>query len=290
MSFTKLYLTNRAAAYGPATFRGSWDDTVAVVTRSLEDNKAEGSPVASVARTETSASQLSYLLYRGVSGRLAAQTISGTIQLVAGCRAEQSANDYVYHVHVYATQGDSDTPRGTLLSDYVDPNTHQWPEGSSAQAGRALDSPQSMSALAVSDGDRLVVEIGFHALNTLTGNRTGRLWYGFDSEVDEDLSDGDTAVTTKSGFIEFSNAISQFVEGLRVSSVIRETASQGGEALRVSSVVRETAGRGVEAVRVSSVIRESANRGVEAVRMTSVIREVMSANEEDDQMISFVVT
>ena len=39
-SFTKLYLTNRAAPYTPATIRGAWDDTAGAVVKALDANTA----------------------------------------------------------------------------------------------------------------------------------------------------------------------------------------------------------------------------------------------------------
>jgi hypothetical protein len=208
-SFVKLYLSNRTAPYTPGTLRGAWDDTAGAVTRTLEAEKLPGGGVhATVARAETNASaNFEVLLYRGVSGPLAAQTITGTIDVLIGMQESSTSADFVWHIHVYVTQGDSDTPRGTLLTDFVDTGN----EFTTSTTGRALASAQALSSLAISAGDRLVVEIGYTALNAVTTSFTGTLRYGYlNSSVDAlpDVTLGGAATNTAS-FITFSNAIDE---------------------------------------------------------------------------------
>lgn len=223
MSFTRLYLTNKTAPYTPATLRGAWDDTGGQVTRALDPVRARGGEITFVSRAETNASPTwDVLLYRGVSGPLAAQTISGTIDVLIGVVESSFADsDFYWHVHLYVTQGDSDTPRGDLLTDYVENTTNEW--NTTAQ-GYALQSAQALSSLAVSAGDRLVVELGYIARNVLTASRVGALWYG--TQRPGDLVDGDLTLggdeTTLAGHLIFSSAISEDAVAVRLSQMVVE--------------------------------------------------------------------
>jgi hypothetical protein len=210
-TFTQLYLTTRTAPYTPATIRGAWDDTGGAVTNGLDSRKEWGGVITSVARAETNATtEYDVLLYRGVSGPLAAQTISGNLDVVLGVRESSTSMDGHWHLHVYVTQGDSDTPRGTLLSDYREAGgTNEWP--TTAQ-GWALNAAQALSSLAISAGDRLVVEIGFAARNSVTTSYTGTLWYGTQLDaggppVNDLTAAGDE--TTLAGYLSFSSAITE---------------------------------------------------------------------------------
>jgi len=215
---TKYFLTTQTAPYTPATIRGAWADTGGAVTRQLSALKKSGGIITTVARAETSASNpRSVLLYRGVSGPLAAQTLSGTLDVLLGVIESNTAADMCYHLYAYITTGDSDTVRGTIVSDYLEATSNEWGT-SAATSGRALAAAQAIS-LAISDGDRLVVEIGYAARNSVTTSYTGTLHYGTQLSTDgseaPDLTAGGSA-TVSSGFILFSNNITEFLTDTEV--------------------------------------------------------------------------
>jgi hypothetical protein len=209
MAFTKLYLTNRTAPYTPATIRGAWDDTAGAVTKALDPCKTlDGGAIASVARAETNTNdEYDVLLYRGVSGPLAAQEIDVNVDVVIGVGENNAAANDHWHVHIYTTQGDSDTVRQTGVDNYRESaGTNEWP---TTEAGLALNAAQSCH-IHTSDGDRLVVEIGYAARNTSATSYTGTLWYGTvkNSIVAADLTAaGDE--TTLAGYISFSASVAE---------------------------------------------------------------------------------
>jgi hypothetical protein len=224
MAFTKAYLSNRAAAYTPATIRGAWDQSAQAVTKALDYDPTLLAPTSqtTVAGAETNAdAEWDVLLYRGVSGPLAAQTISGTVDLVLSAAASAAAADFYWHLHIYVTQGDSDTPRGTLLSDYRENSPNEW---TTATTGRALAAAQALTDLAISAGDRLVVEIGYVARNNLTTSYTGYFHYGRPATVTADLSVG-AVYTAGVPFVVFSNAINDLARPGIVSHIVAEAAS-----------------------------------------------------------------
>lgn len=173
---TKFYLSTLAAGYTPATIRGTWNDTAAAVTNALRMRKDNGGAVTSVATSEVSATTpYDILLYRGVTNKLAHQTIAGTVNVMLAAREFPATADYYWHLHIYVTTGDSDTPRGTLLSNYVENTTNEIPASS---VGLRLQADSALSSVAILDGDRIVVEIGVIARNSDTNTNAVRLFYG----------------------------------------------------------------------------------------------------------------
>jgi hypothetical protein len=238
MPFTKLYLTTQAAGYTPATFRGAWDDTAGSVTRAL-DSAPGTDTLTTVARAEAvTTAEYDVLLYRGVSAPLAAQAISGTVNCVVGLQEAHVNANFHWHLHVYVTQGNTDTPRGTLLTNYREAaGVNEWPT-STLVLGTALTAAQTLSSLAVSAGDRIVVEIGYASRNTVSTSWAGTLRYGASRAL------GDLAVgvdsTQGNGFLTFSNAITEVAVDARVSQLAVETLSSGPVEARVSQFVVET--------------------------------------------------
>lgn len=279
MAFEKLYLTNRPAPYTPATLRGAWDATAGGVTKALDVSPIVGGAIASVAVAETSTTnEYDVLLYRGVSGPLAAQTISGNLDCAIGVRSSSTSQNAHFHVHVYVTQGDSDTPRGTLLSDYREAaGTNEWP---TTAAGRDLASAQAMSSLVVSAGDRLVVEIGYASRNTSSTSYTGTLWYGtlVGGQYFGDLTDtGDE--TTLAGIVTFSAAITEAAEAGTATQLVVETASAdtAGTAV-ITQLVTETVSPIVVASAglVSQVVVETISGQTVAAWLTQFVVETIS--------------
>ncbi|MEV5264824.1 hypothetical protein [Streptomyces werraensis] len=194
---TRFWLTPTAAPYTPATKRGTWTDNATTITGALAMQPA-GSAVTT-AKVETATTTTNVLLGRwiGPPARKAA-TITGTISWVLGRMASAAAATMVDRMHIYVTAGNSDTVRGTLLSNYT--GTVNWP---TTAAGVAVTN-QAITSVAVQAGDRIVVELGYQAKNTVATAYTGTTHYGGTGTTD--LAAGATTVTTTPGWIEFSDA------------------------------------------------------------------------------------
>ena len=210
-TFTKLYLTAATPAYTPGTLRGDWDNTGEAVTKALDSSKTLGGGTIEVVAGDKHATDESYntLMYRGISGPLAAQTISGNLDVVIGVYSAHINYDEHWHIYAYATQGDSDTPRGVLIDDYVEAEgTNEW--GTSAStSGKVLNAVQALD-LEIEAGDRIVVEIGFIAYNPYANDRFGYLYYGSSevAAVADDLTENGDG-TSLAGYISFSSAITE---------------------------------------------------------------------------------
>jgi hypothetical protein len=236
MGFTTAYALNKSAGYAPATWRGAWDDAAGAVTKALSDDYMAGGEIAYVSRAETvAANPYGVALLRLVSGPLASQTLQGTLNLLLGVSQQHSDSDFNWHVHAYVTQGDSDTPRGTLVTDYEeDAGTNEWP---TVATGKPLNAAVALSELAIQDGDRLVIEIGYTARNTFTASTSGRVYYGTLSGLYVgNLTNGSTAVSSRAGFVTFSSAITQLPTDHEVTRVAVRSLAEGPDGAAVSRV------------------------------------------------------
>lgn len=296
--FTDLYLTNVAATYTPATLRGAWDDTVAVVTKSLQPSTYQGGTIAQVFRVETNAAaDYDLLLYRGITGPLAAQTISGTLDVRIGAQSNTTAANIHWHIHVYVTQGDSDTPRGTLLSDFTEAlGVNEW---STSAIGHALNAAASLSSLAISAGDRIVVEIGAVVREASADARSAAIWYG--TRVASTLSEAPDQtvggnVLLQAAKLIFSNAITELDNTAYDSQVILESVdTDPSSTINDSDLALETVTGGTAPIRDSmmvleTVIARQAQANISQTVLEAIIRVViplcLTPDEGEDLCIS----
>ena len=298
MSFTKLYLTNRTAPFTPTNVRGTWTDTVNLVTRALDPSKSDGGSRAVVGRTDSvTTNPFDALLYRGVSGPLDAQTISGTIDVCLGVNETNASADMCYKIHVYVTVGDSDTVRGTLLSNYAETTANEWSVDAggtgagTSLAGRQLASAQTLSSLAISAGDRIVVEIGYHALNSVSTSFTGWLNYGTVSGTDlrvfDDITTGTTNQSTHAGYITFSSSISEEAE-LRETQFLAEEPNRGSDEIVETQFLAEEPNKGSGEIVETQFLGEFPNESSHELHITQFVLESVSPSGADDNFFTFI--
>lgn len=205
---TRFWLTSSAPPYTPTTRRGAWD------TATGEDVQLLGRKPAGTAGTSTinvgsTAADRDVLLHRSISaGAVKAGTLSGTVTWMIGARESNAALNGVFHVHIYVTTGDSDTPRGTLLTDYI--GNVATSEFGTTSIG-ATEGAQTVTPVALSVGDRLVVEIGYRA-NAGATTQNATINYGNTGTTD--LSLASASVTTQPGWVDFSGAGGLFTQAM----------------------------------------------------------------------------
>jgi len=199
---SRLYLTNAAAGYTPTTKRGAWDNSSASLARQLGFVPAGTAATAGVADGTANTNNLDILLGRWISEPVdRAGELSGTAEWIMGAlESNLNAND-MWHVHIFATAGDSNTVRGTLLADSI--GTTEWPTTATARGEGA----KTLTDVDLQVGDRVVVEIGYQAQNTSTTSYTGTVNYGNTGTTD--LASGNTGanLTGRPGWIEFSDPL-----------------------------------------------------------------------------------
>lgn len=199
---TKLYPSAVGVAYTPATIRGAWEKTTGHAVCGMgnaKDLSGLGGPLSINSAETVNTTDYDVLLLRCVSAPLAANcNFSGTLNVMMAVQESNTDADLAYYVHAFVTQGDTDNLRGTLLANYNDLNTNEW--GTTA-LGKALSAEASLTAVSALTGDRIVIEIGYRARNTLTSSRSGTIYYGGSGS---DLSSGGAA-TSGVGYFDFSD-------------------------------------------------------------------------------------
>jgi hypothetical protein len=183
---------DQVTEYVPSTIRGAWDDTTKASATALYQI-ATNTTLTPTSEAETSISgEWDVILRRFVTQpATSAGTLTGTMGWTFYVQESSASADMYFHVHAYVTQGDSDTPRGTILTDAI--GGTEWHSSLSIRS----DSGVAISDLAIQVGDRIVVEVGYRATNTSATSYVGYLYYN-------------TGSSFTSGYIDFSDASSLF--------------------------------------------------------------------------------
>ncbi len=226
MAATKFYIGNAAASYAPSSVRGTW---------TAQDGSANTRQLARAATgiagtypvTKAGASGTwNELIARFISEPISATsfTTSDTVSHVMGAKTSSVTNSvHNFDLFIYVTQGESDTPRGTLLTNTV--YATNWTTTAHGQAGGPTALTPTGGQVDALNGDRIVIEIGWTKTGTASQDRTGTLNYGY---AGADLADGGTDVTTKAGWISFSNTVGIATREINVYDSVNVSEYQGG--------------------------------------------------------------
>jgi hypothetical protein len=208
MAFTKIYLT-RAFRHDPIqdiTAKAPVDLESAQAIQKALASKRDGASISALSRTETSSSDgYRVRMYRGITGPLDAQTISGTVNFVIQVAESDASANLHWWTHIWVTEGDTDVVRATLLNEYEEAaGVNEWP---TTRTAIALNAAQSLTSSAIQAGDRIFIEIGYEARNTIATSLTGQIWTGTwtGGAPAGDLTLG--SASNLAGFVEFSNSI-----------------------------------------------------------------------------------
>lgn len=211
---TRFYITNQPVGE-PALYdaaHGAWD----VFGGTIPVNDLKRYPTGNVSRRNqqviTTEADRDVQLARWISDPIKAYefTANDSVAWVLGVGSQSGLNG-VYHVHMWVYQGNTNTERGTLLSDFI--GATGWP---TTDTGRG-EGQLALSPVSAQIGDRIGIEIGYRATAT-SGTRTGSLNFGgvssqqeiividvpipLDGTFGTDLTEGSTQVTTSNGWIE----------------------------------------------------------------------------------------
>lgn len=196
---TRLYLSNAAPGYTPTTKRGGWTVSSATLARALA---TKSGAAATASGTGLTTSGQHALIGRWISSAfLSGGTFGGGISWVVGAIRTSNMTGCVARLYVYATTGDSDTPRGTALT--YNGGT-AWTTTATGRGGST-----TLTDVTVQAGDRIVVELGLQLTGASTAAATGTVNYGNTGATD--LTSGSTSVTTQPGWVEFAAIDSLFL-------------------------------------------------------------------------------
>lgn len=150
-----------------------------------------------------------------ISPALGAQTISGTAKMYLAPSEEITADNVSSQLVIRVVSNDGQTVRGTLYAgdtDATNPPSNEWGSYVARAFPRGATTNFALSSLAISEGDRLVVEFG----GRMRGPARNSVQIGFvvGSEGATDLPENETDTdTTKNGWLEFSSALTLSDDG-----------------------------------------------------------------------------
>jgi hypothetical protein len=197
----RLYLTNSAAPYTPPTIRGTWNDKALNGVSALARRKTGAGTTAAKAETSNS-NTWSVLLRRFVSDPVNNPgTIQGAFTLVVGELESNAAANMTLSLYMYVTVGSTDVVRGALTATQLAGGL-EFPIVGFGTGACGVTVTGTAATVSVQPGDRIVLELGFKAANTVTTSYTGTMNYGGTAS---DLADGDRNVTTRPGWIDFAH-------------------------------------------------------------------------------------
>lgn len=214
---TRLYFASTGTPSFTPTPNAAWDQTGSQAVRPLllASQLGAGNNTLDSGVSEFTASIVNVLKRQHITNQqvATAHTISGTFSIVLGCVENNTSADDYLQVVAYVTDSTGSTVRGVLYSGQTtntvsttvgDPNE----EMSTSQLTRIM-SGISVSPVAAQVGDRLVVEIGYRACNTLTSSFNVQFKINDQSSgTDLALASG-TNVTSSTArpWIEFSDGL-----------------------------------------------------------------------------------
>ena len=254
MATQKFYLSNTAAAIDPPISTGYWGDTTESTALAMTD--APAGPNVAVSRSESSSGQWDVLLRRWVSPPV---TQAGTLEasgvvagLVTAVQTSSSAATFKVHFRIFVVT-DAGSVRGTFASIA---GGADWP---TTLTGRIEDTPDYLAdPVNVYPGDRVVLELGYQARNSLTTSYTGTLRVGGTSATD--LAPGDTgsAATSRCPHITFTGRNSSDLwtptGPTEHEFTAPDTGTHGETATTESATTLPDDGRGTDAVATGSEV------------------------------------
>jgi hypothetical protein len=192
-------------------FDGSWEANPTVRRYWLTTDKWGTDRTELTASSTQNTGTYDVAIAQFISAPLAAQTIDGNVKGQIQARESAADADLRAQIVIRVVSNDGTSVIGTLLASDAAALSSEWNNSSvterNAKFPLAASSPATLTSTAVSAGDRLVVEIGYRAHNTLNAARTGTLAIG-SAGSSGDLAENETETTaTYTPWLEFSDTI-----------------------------------------------------------------------------------
>jgi hypothetical protein len=202
---SRLYLSTTATPDVSPGFDGGWTSSASGVRYQCSPTNGASAMATSGLVSVTSGAGNHSLCVQFVSPPLAAQTLSGTVSAIM-MENEGAANDNINrpYMSIRVVQSDGTTIRGTILALGIQTGAYTT-EITTTAATTTFANAASLSSLAVSEGDRLVIEMGYGLSATGTTPNFQLRW---GESAGSDGTIGTNGSTTDiNGFVEFSAAI-----------------------------------------------------------------------------------
>src|SRR3989338_9747365 len=192
---SKYYFTNDTpAGNDPSTWGwyGGWDGgTTSAVTKRLGENIGAGNFTSvTIAEGTSTVNTTDIALGRWVSDPLsdAVSFASGdTWQAIFGVLESNIAADFVSHVHIWISNGDADSVKSTLVNNVIAADAGKEWETTAGGTGNLFNGSTTNAladGLSAAAADRIIVDVGYQAQNTVSVSYDGTMYYGGASGAD----------------------------------------------------------------------------------------------------------
>lgn len=231
---TRLYFPANTAAEVTPVANGAWGYTTEALNRKLVPTTKSNTALADGSQIGAWTSGQTALDRRYVSPPLdGAQTLSGTVACVLMAREFNNGDNTTSRMEIYVVNQAGDTVRGTALAiGQYGPATEML-NNATLRNKRYADG-DTLSSVSCSDGDRVVVCIGY--TDAAGSTPEGQCKYG-DPTAGTDLAENETNTTANPGWIEFSATLT-FQAGVVYEGEVITTGTSSTSA----SGTRSTAG------------------------------------------------
>ena len=187
---TRFYLPSTGSAEVSPTFNALWDQTTAADRLKMVTTKISSS-MTTKSDSDTDTSSSYYVLLRQyVSGQFESfsLTTSHTWKLQARCQEDNAKSDAHGAVYIYVVSADGSSVRGVIES-----GTHDVTEFDTSLENRTIGPGYAFeNNIAMQDGDRVVLEIGYWTDDNKSTAYTGEINFGDDSGTDLPEDDAET--------------------------------------------------------------------------------------------------
>jgi hypothetical protein len=227
---TRLYLIPGSTPSISPAFAAAWNQTTGAIRRLMSPATEPVPPsTASETRTQSESSATSpfdVLLAQLISPPLSgAQTLGdGGATLKGRIRAFEADADADYRAQLvaYVVSSDGGTVRGTLLALDASALASEFAVNALTARKFPLGSPATLSSVAASDLDRIVVEVGYRSHNSHATARNAQI--ELRQGAASDLAEDETGTGADNPWLEFSEDVA-FVNEVDVTTQVVETAA-----------------------------------------------------------------
>lgn len=211
---TRVYFAIDTAPATPSSWSAGWNKTTGTVSGKLVLSAGGSATNQGISQTNAASGTSGHFTaaWRAISAPLAAQTISGNVKGQLFGSEAAGTDNYTAAFAIKVIKSDN-SDRGVLLAVSASDDTSATPPELvvTTATNRSLQDASentsiALSSLAVSAGDRLVIEGGFRQASTSTNQ--GRATPTNCDPASADLPEDNTTTTaTSNGWVEFSNSV-----------------------------------------------------------------------------------
>ena len=217
---TRFYLKSTGAAAVSPTYGAGWANTTLAARLAMQTTTITSADTGVFCASQAAPSNEDWLVRQYVSGQYGAQTTTGTIKGQIRIFADDTSAYTVFSAYVVSSDGT--TVRGTLLAETVSANASP---ATGTPTNRFTPASVAVSSVAMLNGDRIVVEVGFRLNGTTI---QAGLQIGDPSGTD--LPENETTTAVNNPWVELSMDLAAYSAAMPVLSAASGSTNASGVA------------------------------------------------------------